>query len=223
MIFTISNLLSVDDLKKIVENLDPEDFIDGKLTAGWAAKKVKHNTQLGSKVTYGKDIKEHIRKALLENQKFQSAARPRTIHSILISRYGTGMSYGTHVDNAHMGGQSYVRSDLSFTYFLNSPDEYEGGELMIDEGERERAIKLPANSAIVYPSSTLHRVAPVASGVRLVVVGWVQSLLRNPGHREILYDLDRTRRSIFKAHGKSQEFDLISKAMANLLREWSDA
>jgi len=223
MIFTISNLLSDDDLNNIVENLDPTDFIDGKLTAGWAAKKVKNNTQLGSKVAYGKDIKEQLKKTLLENQKFQSAARPRAIHSILISRYETGMSYGTHVDNAHMGGQNYLRSDLSFTYFLNPPNEYEGGELMIDEGERERAVKLPANSVIVYPSSTLHRVAPVASGVRLVMVGWVQSLLRNPSHREILYDLDRARRSIYKTHGKSPEFDLIAKSMANLLREWSDA
>lgn len=223
MIFTIPNLLSDDDLRKIVENLNSEDFVDGKLTAGWAAKKVKHNTQLGSKVAYGKGIKEQIKKALLDNQKFQSAARPRTIHSILVSRYETGMSYGTHVDNAHMGGQSYLRSDLSFTYFLNAPDEYEGGELAIDEGERERAVKLPANSVIVYPSSTLHRVAPVASGVRLVIVGWVQSLLRDPSHREILYDLDRARRSLFQANGKSQEFDWISKSMANLLREWSDA
>ena len=133
------------------------------------------------------------------------------------------MSYGTHVDNAHMGGKNYLRSDLSFTYFLSGPDEYGGGELMIDEGERERAIKLPANSVIVYPSSTLHRVAPVTSGARLVIVGWVQSLLRNPAHREILYDLDCARRSIFKTNGKSKEFDWISKSMANLLREWSDA
>ncbi len=223
MIFTIAELLPAGELADIVGSLDPEDFVDGKLTAGWAAKKVKHNTQLSNKIAYGKDIKERIKKALLGHQKFQSAARPRIIHSMLISRYETGMSYGTHVDNAHMGGKDYLRSDLSFTYFLNAPSEYEGGELMIQEGECERAVKLPANSAIVYPSSTLHRVAPVASGVRLVLVGWVQSLLRNPSHREILYDLDQTRRSIFKANGQCPEFNWVSKSMANLLREWSDA
>ncbi|PZD72634.1 PKHD-type hydroxylase [Acaryochloris thomasi RCC1774] len=220
MIFTLTNLLPPEEVTSIVNRLDPEDFIDGKLTAGWAAKRVKENTQLGSKVSYGNEIKEKLKQALIKHQKFQSAARPKTVHSMLISRYEAGMSYGAHVDNALMG--NHLRSDLSFTIFLNSPKGYEGGELIIQEAEQDRAIKLEAGSVIVYPSSTLHRVAEVKTGVRLVAVGWVQSLFRDPAQREILYDLDRARRSIFKTSGKSQEFDWIAKSMSNLMRQWSD-
>lgn len=221
MIYTLPNLLSAAKLEQISKLLDPKDFIDGKLTAGWAAKAVKENTQLNSNSDYGREIKDDLKQCLLKHQKFQSVGRPRTIHSMMISRYEVGMSYGTHVDNAHMGNQ--LRSDLSFTIFLNSPSDYVGGELMIEEAEQERAIKLDAGSAIIYPSSTLHRVAPVTEGIRLVAVGWVQSLIRDPSQREILYDLDRSRRSIFQSQGKCREFDWITKSMVNLLRQWSDS
>lgn len=220
MIVTLKDILPPEEIRAIVERLDPEDFIDGKLTAGWAAKKVKENTQLNRDVAYGKEIKEQLKQALMKNLKFQAIARPRQVHSMLISRYKAGMSYGAHVDNAHMG--NCLRSDLSFTIFLNSKQDYEGGELVIQEAEQERLIKLEAGSVIVYPSSTLHRVAEVKTGVRLVAVGWVKSLFRDPAQREILYDLDRARRSIFKDKGKCQEFDWISKSMTNLMRQWAD-
>lgn len=221
MIYTLTNLLSSEKLTEISQMLDPNDFVDGKLTAGWAAKTVKANAQLDSKSAYGRDIKDELKQCLLKNQKFQAVGRPRTVHSMLISRYEAGMSYGTHVDNAHMG--NHLRSDLSFTIFLNSSSDYVGGELMIEEAEQERAIKLDAGAAIIYPSSTLHRVAPVTEGVRLVAVGWVQSLIRDPAQREILYDLDRSRRSIFQAQGKCREFDWITKSMVNLIRQWADS
>lgn len=221
MLYTINNLVPSEKLVEISQTLDPQDFIDGKLTAGWAAKTVKENAQLDSKIAYGREIKDEIKQLLLKHPKFQAIARPRSVHSILISRYGKGMSYGTHVDNAHMGNN--LRSDLSFTVFLNSPSDYLGGELMLEEAEQERSIKLDAGAAIVYPSSTLHRVSPVKEGIRLVAVGWVQSLIRDPAQREILYDLDRSRRSIFQSQGKSREFDWITKSMTNLLRQWADS
>lgn len=220
MIYAIKNLLSYEKLTEISKKLDSENFIDGKLTAGWAAKTVKENAQLDSKNAYGREIKDELKQLLLKHPTFQAVARPRSVHSMLISRYETGMSYGTHVDNAHMANN--LRSDISFTIFLNGPSDYEGGELMIEESEQERAIKLEAGAVIVYPSSTLHRVAPVTKGVRLVAVGWVRSLIRDPAQREILYDLDRSRRSIFQSHGKSREFDWITKSMTNLLRRWAD-
>jgi len=113
-------------------------------------------------------------------------------------------------------------SDISFTIFLNSPQDYDGGELIIQETEAVRAIKLDAGSVILYPSSTLHRVSLVKTGIRLVAVGWVQSLFRDPAKREIIYELDCVRRSIFNANGKKHEFDLISKSMTNLMRQWAD-
>ncbi|MGR3275229.1 Fe2+-dependent dioxygenase [Acaryochloris marina NIES-2412] len=221
MLLSIPNLLSSEELDTIVTPLKPEDFIDGKKTAGWAAKQVKQNTQLSTKAEYAQDIKEKIKVTLKDNLTFQSAVKPKAIHSILISRYEAGMSYGAHVDNALMSGDS-LRADVSLTLFLNSPSDYEGGELVIEEVSQNRLIKLEAGSVIIYPSSTLHRINPVKSGVRLVAVAWVQSLVRDPAKREILFDLDQARRSIFAKDGKNTEFNWITKSYTNLLRRWTD-
>ena len=221
MLLSIPKLLTPDDLEMISQSLKPEDFIDGKKTAGWSAKTVKHNTQLDAKAAYGKDLKEVVREALKRNLTFQAGVKPKVIHSMMFSRYETGMSYGTHVDNAVMGS-SFLRSDVSLTVFLNAPSEYEGGELVIEEVNQNRLIKLDAGSVITYPSSTLHRVAPVTKGVRLVAVAWVQSLVRDPAKREILFELDQARRSIFDQHGKCKEFNWITKSYTNLLRQWSE-
>lgn len=222
MIFSIPNLLTPEELETIINKLEPADFIDGKKTAGWHARLVKDNRQLSRNASYAKDLKTLVGQALVRHPQFQSGVRPRAIHSILFSCYEAGMQYGSHVDNALMGSE-FLRSDVSFTLFLNSPSDYEGGELVIEEMDGERPIKLEEGSVIVYPSSTLHRVETVLSGFRLVAVGWVQSLVRDVGEREILFDLDQARRSLFETYGKTKEFDLISKSHANLLRKWADS
>ena len=221
MIFTINQILSPDEITEIEQVLEQAEFIDGKLTAGWHAKLVKNNQQL--KAGTQNELKTKIRAALNKNPLFQSAVRPKSIHSLLFSRYDTGMSYDTHVDNALMGSSSGLyRSDVSFTLFLNSPQDYQGGELIIEGVQEEQSYKLEAGSAIVYPSTTLHRVNPVTKGRRLVVIGWVQSTIRDAGDREILFDLETARRAVFAKSGKTPEFDLISKSIANLLRKWAD-
>ncbi|NEP57972.1 MAG: Fe2+-dependent dioxygenase [Symploca sp. SIO2G7] len=222
MILSIAKVLTPEELNLITERLDATDFIDGKTTAGWHAKIVKHNTQLTNKATYAQDLKDLVKKALWRNQLFQIAAQPKVIHSMLFSRYEAGMSYGSHVDNALMGNQNKLRSDVSLTVFLSAPSTYGGGELVLEGMEREQAIKLEAGDAIVYPSSFLHRVEPVTEGVRLVAVAWVQSIVRDPQERDILFDLETVRRSIFHKDGKTTEFDLVSKSYSNLLRKWSD-
>ena len=222
MIFSIDHVLTSEELKFLVESLEQADFVDGKTTAGWHAKFVKNNMQLNSEATYASDLRELVKTALKRNALFQSALQPKIIHSMLFSRYEKGMSYGRHVDNALMGNQEFLRSDVSFTLFLSSPSTYKGGELVIESSDGDRTYKLEAGSAIVYPSSTLHQVEPVTEGVRLAAVGWVQSLVRDPNEREILFDLDTTRRSIFAKEGKTIEFDLISKSYANLLRKWAE-
>lgn len=219
MIFKIPDILAPEELKYITSSLAEAEFVDGKLTAGWHAKLVKHNQQL----KYGEfqqELQELIKKALSRNALFQMAVRPKIIHSILFSRYDTGMSYGRHTDNALMG--SFARSDVSFTLFLNSPATYEGGELVIEGADDEKAYKLEAGEMIVYPSTSLHRVAPVIKGTRLVVVGWVQSLVRDASEREVLFELDTVRHAIFAKDGKTPEFDLIAKSVANLLRKWAE-
>ena len=222
MIFSIDRILSPEELAKIKQVLDQAEFIDGKLTAGWHAKLVKNNQQLKSGRSQN-ELKAKIRDALAKNALFQSTVRPKSVHSLLFSRYDIGMSYDTHVDNALMKGKSGLcRSDVSFTLFLNSSQDYEGGELIIEGVQEEQSSKLEAGSAIFYPSTTLHRVNPVTRGTRLVVVGWVQSIIRDSSDREILFDLETARRAIFAKSGKTPEFDLISKSIANLLRKWAD-
>lgn len=222
MIFSLDNVLTSEELQLIVETLDQADFVKGKTTAGWHAKLVKDNMQLKGEATYAKQLREQVKSALKRNALFQSAIQPKSIHTILFSRYEKGMSYGTHVDNALMGDREFWRSDVSFTLFLSSPSTYEGGELVIECSDGDRTYKLEAGSMIVYPSSTLHRVEEVTAGVRLATVGWVQSLIRDPNERELLFDLDTARRSIFAREGKTIEFDLISKSYANLLRKWAE-
>lgn len=219
MLFKIPQVLSPEQLQEIRAVLDQAEFVDGKLTAGWHAQLVKHNQQLAAQAPQADSLKQQIYQAIAKHPLVQSALRPKQIHSLLFSRYDVGMSYGRHTDNALMGG---LRSDVSFTLFLNDPDEYTGGELVIEQADTEQRYKLPAGTAIAYPSTTLHRVETVTTGTRLVVVGWIQSYIRDAQKREILFDLDVTRRSLFAKFGKTDEFDLLSKSIANLVRLWAE-
>ena len=219
MIFTIPDLLSASAVSSLVNRLEAaeetHEIVDGKTTAGWHAKTVKNNQQLAS--APAKPLIEEVKTMLSKHPLFQAAARPKRIHTVRFNKYTDGMHYGRHTDNALMN--SY-RSDLSFTLFLSDPDTYEGGELTVEGLDSEQPYKLPAGSVIVYPSSSLHRVDPVTQGVRWAAIGWVQSLIRSHEQREILFELDTVRRSLFNQYGKTNEFDLISKSLSNLLRQW---
>jgi PKHD-type hydroxylase len=220
MIICIGNILPQKGLETINADLDIASFVDGKSTAGWHARLVKNNTQLSPQAPNLEGLRSRVLAALNANALFQMAALPKAIAPILFSRYTSGMSYGSHVDNALMGDGNFMRSDLSLTLFLNEPNNYEGGELIIENTQGEQSFKLAAGSLVLYPSTTLHRVESVTTGMRLVAVTWVQSLVRDPLDREILFDLDTARQSIFAQDGKSKEFDLLSKTYANLLRKW---
>lgn len=220
MIVCIDSLLNPDDLTTIHQQLQQAEFVDGKLTAGTFAKIVKHNDQLKGDTDTAQKVRNLIQEALLNHPLFQAIARPKAMRPLLVSRYTPGMAYGWHTDNAVMGDRPLNRSDISLTVFLSDPSTYEGGELMLDTGVGNQTFKLPAGSAIVYPSTYLHQVTEVTQGVRLAAVTWVQSQVRAAHHREILFDLDTVRRSLFKQHGKTPEFDLLSKTHANLLRQW---
>jgi PKHD-type hydroxylase len=150
---------------------------------------------------------------------FALAVRPKALTPLLFSRTGKGMHYGTHVDDALMRG---LRTDVSFTLFLSEPKSYGGGELVIEGTGGEDAFKLPAGSMIAYPATTLHRVNPVTRGERMVCAGWARSYVRDTAQRELLFDLDTARRRLFAREGKSEDFDLISKSVSNLLRMWAE-
>jgi PKHD-type hydroxylase len=222
MILCIANVLTPNELNAIVSALDATEFVDGKATAGWHAKLVKQNMQAKADAPPLTEARSIVQEALNRNALFQMAVRPKVMRPFLFNRYETGMSYGSHIDNAIMGDRERVRSDVSMTLFLSSPSTYTGGELIIEDTHAEHAFKLEAGSMIVYPSSTLHRVEPVTAGIRLAAITWIQSLIRNPGDREILFDLDTARQTLFQQHGKTHAFDLLTKAHANLLRKWAE-
>jgi PKHD-type hydroxylase len=137
----------------------------------------------------------------------------------MFARYEKGKNYGSHVDDALIGG---MRTDVSFTLFLSDPKSYSGGELVIESTAGEEGIKLSAGSLVAYSTTTLHRVAKVTRGERLVCVGWVRSFIRDAAHRELLFDLDPARRRLFAREGNSPDYDLISKSAANLMRMWAE-
>ncbi|MDJ0946568.1 MAG: Fe2+-dependent dioxygenase [Kiloniellales bacterium] len=222
MIFCIDGVLEPAQLRSTLEAIQSAEFVDGRETAGFRAKLVKNNLQLKKQAPGAEEIKKSIVKALRENKEFQRVAIPRVVQTPLISRYREGMNYGLHVDDALMGGDRKVRTDLSVTLFLNDPGDYEGGELTVETAIGEEQIKLPAGTAVVYPSGALHRVAPVSKGERIAAVTWVESHVRDPLKREALSDLDLIRRRLAEISPDSRETDLAFKTYANLLRMWAE-
>lgn len=222
MLATIENVLGWPQVKLLRQALAEGEMVDGQKTAGFRAKRVKHNEQLSPTSPLRKEHDAMVLNALRRSTEFQRVAFPRHIHRPLFSRYGIGMNYGMHVDDAFMGKEDRIRSDLSVTLFLSNPDDYEGGELEMNSPYGPQEVKLPSGWAVVYPSSTLHRVKPVIAGERLAAVTWVQSFVADPARREILYDIDKVRRRLAELDPDGDETDLAFKSYANLLRMWSD-
>ncbi len=221
MIFCIDHVLSSAELAELHQLLQEGQFVDGKLTAGSYAKVVKANEQWQSDLEVKQKAEALVLSALQRHPLFQAVAQPRYISPILFSRYQSGMNYGMHVDNALMGeGSALMRTDISLTLFLSEPTTYTGGELAIDTSLGEQTFKLSAGSMVVYPSTFLHRVTPVTEGIRLAAVAWVQSLVRDPKEREMLFELDTVCQALFEKYGKTVEVDLLCKLHSNLLRKW---
>lgn len=221
MILCIGEVLEGAALKELRDTVAAGVFVDGVLSSGWASRLVKHNEQLGAGPALAA-AQEKVIATLKSNPVFSTAVLPRRFAPPLFARYVPGMQFGTHMDNPLMG-PDHLRADVSVTIFLSDPEEYDGGELVMETSGGEAAYKLPAGSAVTYPTTMLHRVEPVTRGTREVAVTWAQSLVRAADQREILFDLERTARTIFERDGKSPEFDLINKSAANLKRMWVDS
>lgn len=219
MQLAIADVFPAGEAAELRTALDNAPFEDGARTAGWNARLVKNNEQARDSATL-RLLRERVETAIRANEVFALAVRPKALTPILFSRYGIGREYGAHIDNPLMEG---LRTDVSFTLFLSEPEAYDGGELVIEGPAGEDAVKLPAGHMIVYPSTTLHRVASVTRGERLAAVGWAQSFIRDAGRRELLFDLETARRHLFARLGKTPELDLLSKSAANLVRLWAEA
>ncbi|MPZ54933.1 MAG: Fe2+-dependent dioxygenase [Rhizobiales bacterium] len=215
----IGNVLSTGDIEAARAALQRARFVDGRTTAGFAAREVKNNTQAAGSNRSLETVRALVTERILANEVFRLAVRPKALTPLTFSRYEPGMNYGSHVDDPLMHG---MRTDVSFTLFLSDPRSYDGGELVIESASGDDAIKLDAGALVAYPATTLHRVNAVGSGQRLAAVGWARSFIRDDAQRELLFDLDTARRQIFSREGKTAEFDLISKSVANLMRMWSE-
>lgn len=219
MILVIPDVLDTDQVKQLRAKLTTVKFVDGVQTAGVAARQVKNNLQADMATQEYQQLNNWILPIIGNNKTFETACAPMKFTRVRFSRYRDNMTYGAHVDAAMMGE---IRSDISFTLFLADPSEYDGGELVMHEADGDRAFKLKAGHMIAYPSTTLHQVAPVTRGERLVAFGWVQSLVRNAAHRETLFDLSQARAGLLERGGCEREADLIGKSRNNLLRLWAE-
>lgn len=222
MLASIDHLISASNLKKIRQLLEDSPFVDGKLSAGMVARGVKNNKEMNPQSAHFNELNELVMSNLVRHPKFKAAAWPKKVAAPFYARYEPGMEYGEHVDDPVMGQGDLYRTDVSTTIFLSEPDEYEGGELTIKDTYGERQIKLPAGSAVIYPSHSRHFVAPVTKGIRLVAVTWIQSTIRDPAKREMLYELNQAREMLYKELPESEATRKVSATFNNLVRRWVD-
>lgn len=223
MLLIIHGVLKPDELALARSWLADAPFVDGKLSAGAAARRVKHNQELDRSAGDLERLDRLIMGALTRHPMYRSGALPLHAASPLYARYRPGMTYGEHLDDPIMGtGGVLYRSDVAVTVFLCAPEEYDGGELVIRTAAGEQKVKGAAGDAVLYPASTLHQVIPVTRGERLVAVTWVQSLVRDPARRELLYGLNLAREKLLAAAPEAGETAQVNAAYLNLIRMWSD-
>ena len=210
-------LLIKEEIEALIKNLKKENnhWEDGKNTAGSQAAMVKNNLQLNRESETSKELSNSIKKKILASPIIKSFALPKIIHGLMFTKSLNNMKYGRHIDNPFM---SSGRSDLSFTIFLTDKSTYDGGELIIEELNSEKAFKLNAGEIIIYPSTYLHSVKEIKNGERLVCVGWIESYVKSIEAREYLFDLVAAAKSLLAKQGRSDELDLIFKSYSNLLR-----
>ena len=221
MNYLTHQLLNAEETDYIKNELEKENqsWEDGKNTAGSHAAEVKNNLQLKRESDTSKKLSLLIKQKILNDALVKSFTLPKHIHGVMFTKSYKGMSYGSHIDNAYM---SSGRADLSFTVFLAQKNQYEGGELLIENLTSEKKFKLNSGEILIYPSTFLHSVQEVLNGERIVCVGWIESYIKSIEEREYLFDLDAGARSLLAKHGRSDDLDLIFKSYSNLLRVMGD-
>lgn len=223
MLYKISGVLSKEQLKDVQASLENAEFIDGKLSAGKIAKKAKNNLELNKKLKYHDLLNQAVMAAIRHNQVFQHAALPSRISTPIFAKYTKGMYYGKHIDDPIMGDdKAQYRSDVALTLFLTEPEDYSGGELLIETVFGEQSIKLKAGDMVVYPASSLHQVLPVTDGTRLVMATWMQSMVKDPARRAILFDLWQVREELLSKEAKLEMAKKLDISYVNLLRMWAE-
>jgi PKHD-type hydroxylase len=225
MLLQIPEVLSKEQLVTCRKLLESNSWIDGQVTAGHQSAQVKDNQQLPEDHEHAKTLGDTVLAALEKNPLFMSAALPLKVFPPLFNRYQDGQSFGNHVDNAIRqvrGTPHRVRTDLAATLFFSDPDEYDGGELVVEDTYGVHSVKLPAGHMILYPASSLHHVRPVTRGARLASFFWIQSMVRDDGERTILFDLDVAIQRLTSDAPDHPSVVELTSLYHNLLRRWAD-
>lgn len=226
MLLAIPDILSADEVAKCRAALDGADWVDGKVTAGTQSGKVKHNRQLPEDHPVARNVGDAIVAVLGRHPRFMAAALPRKVFPPLFNRYEGGGHFGFHIDNAIRevrGAGQVVRTDLSATLFLSSPQDYDGGELVIEDTYGTHEIKLPAGHLVLYPSSSLHKVTAVTRGARVASFFWIQSMVRDDGQRRLLFELDSSIQALSAELPDHPSLVQLTGCYHNLMRRWADA
>jgi PKHD-type hydroxylase len=224
MIVHVEGVLSPEQVAAARDKLARAAWADGRATAGEQSAQVKHNLQVPEDAPVAREVGELILGALGRNPAFVSAALPLRVFPPLFNRYDAGMAFGTHVDNAiRFAGAQRFRIDLSCTLFLTDPADYDGGELIVEDAYGEHAVKLPAGDMVLYPASSLHRVAPITRGSRWASFFWAQSMIRSDAQRTLLWDMDTAIQKLSVKVGQADpEVVSLTGAYHNLIRMWAD-
>lgn len=223
MLLQIENLLSSETLTRINRIMDQAAWVDGRVTAGYQSERVKRNLQLPEDSPEAHELGELVLAALTQNALFIGAALPRRIFPPLFNCYAAGMTFGPHIDNALRGAGNPLRTDLSATVFLSKLEDYDGGELIIDDTYGCQTVKLPAGHMVLYPATSLHRVAPITRGARRACFFWVQSFVREDAKRVLLFDLDVVTQRLTQRLSNAPELLQLTACYHNLIRMWAEA
>jgi PKHD-type hydroxylase len=224
MLIHLEGVLSGEQVADFRRRLGSEDWVDGRATAGEQSARAKRNLQVPEDAPAARDLGATILATLGRNPQFVSAALPLRVFPPLFNRYDAGMAFDTHVDNTiRFAGPVRFRTDLSATLFLTEPDAYDGGELIVEDTYGEHAVKLAAGDMILYPASSLHRVAPITRGSRWASFFWVQSMIRADAQRSLLYDLDNAIQALSLQVGQGEASVVsLTGTYNNLLRMWAE-
>ena len=227
MLLQIPQVLTPDQVAHCRDRLGAAAWADGRVTAGYQSAQAKDNAQVPENDPVARELGGLVLDALSRNATFFSAALPQRIYPPLFNRYAGGQSFGFHVDNAirydrSRGGADAIRTDVSATLFLSAPDDYDGGELVVEDTYGVQRVKLQAGDMVLYPGTSLHKVTPVTRGERIACFFWIQSLLREDAQRRLMFDLDTSIRRLTQDVPEHPALTQLTGVYHNLLRRWSD-
>jgi PKHD-type hydroxylase len=225
MMVRIPNVLTQEQVMRCREVMQRAAWADGRVTAGHQSEKVKNNLQLPETAPEARELGAMVMDALGRNSLFFSAVLPKEVFPPLFNRYDVGMTFGSHVDNAirgYLNTPLRIRTDESATLFISAPEDYDGGELVVQDTYGTHAVKLPAGDMVIYPGTSLHHVTPITRGSRIASFFWIQSMIRDVTKRSMLFDLDMAIIRLNRDHPEHQSIVELTSIYHNLLRQWSE-